>query len=67
MLARKMLKMIISLHYLARQGLALTKAVDAESNLIQLLQLRGENDHQILLWLARSQRKYVSHENQMRF
>ena len=52
MLARKMLKMIISLHYLARQGLALTKAVHAESNLIQLLQLRGENDHQILCgWL----------------
>lgn len=65
LLARDMLlKILSSVRYLARQGLALRKADDSESNLIQLLQLRAEDDTRILNWLAKTTRKYTSHENQ---
>ena len=64
-LARDMLRSILSsVRYLARQGLALRGDDDAESNLIQLLQLRAEDNPQLVLWLQRSSRKYTSHENQ---
>lgn len=60
-----MLRIIISsIKYLARQGLALRRVDDSESNLIQLLQLRAEDDPRILQWLRKSQQKYTSHENQ---
>ena len=49
---------------MARQGLALRRVDDSESNLIQLLQLRAEDDPRILQWLRKSQQKYTSHENQ---
>ena len=46
-LARDMLRIILSsIKYLARQGLALRGCDDAESNLIQLLQLRTEDNPQ---------------------
>ena len=58
-LARDMLRSILSsVRYLARQGLALRGDDDAESNLIQLLQLRAEDNPQLVLWLQRSSRKY---------
>ena len=63
--ARNMLGLILSsVKYLARQGLALRGSDDAESNLIQLLRLRAEDNPQLLRWLDRSSKKYTSHENQ---
>ena len=63
--ARDMLAIILSsVRYLARQGLALRKADDLESNLIKLLELRAEDNAQITNWLAKGRRKYTSHENQ---
>ena len=60
-----MLTIILSsVRYLARQELALRGGDDAESNLIQLLQLRAEDNPQMRDWLRRSARKYTSHENQ---
>ena len=67
LLARDMLlKLLSSVRYLARQGLALRKVDDTESNLIQLLQLRAdhEDNARIHNWLAKATRKYTSHENQ---
>lgn len=64
-LARDMLQSILSsVRYLARQGLALRGDDDAESNLIQLLQLRAEDNPPLIQWLQRSSGKYTSHENQ---
>ena len=51
--ARNMLGLILS-----RQGLALRGSDDAESNLIQLLRLRAEDNPQLLRWLDRSSKKY---------
>ena len=60
-----MLAIILSsMRYLARQGLALSKADDSESNLIKLLELRAEDNAQITNWLAKGRRIYRSHENQ---
>ena len=64
-IARDILKTILSsLRYLARQGIAFRKANEVESNLIQLLKLRAEDNPAIDIWLKKSQRKYVSPENQ---
>lgn len=64
-LARDMLRNILSsVRYLARQGLALRGDDDVESNLIQLLRLRAEDNPPLIQWLQRSSRKYTSHENQ---
>ena len=63
--ARDIFKIIISsVQYLARHGLALRGHNDSESNLIQLLDLRGEDNQELSKWLDRSWRKYTSHENQ---
>ena len=52
--SRNMLTIILSsVRYLARQGLALRKSDDSESNLIQLLQLRAEDNSQITNWLTK--------------
>lgn len=60
-----MLRILLSsFRYLARQGLALHGGDDAESNLIQLLQHRAEDDPKLKQWLQKSSRKYTSHENQ---
>ncbi len=64
-IARDILSVILStVRFLGRQGLALRGDDDAKSNLIQLLRLRAEDNPQLTSWLARSQRKYTSHENQ---
>ena len=63
--ARDMLLLILSsVKYLARQGLALRGGDEAESNLIQLLRLRAEDNPQLNKWLDRCAKKYTSHENQ---
>ena len=50
--ARDMLLLILSnVKYLARQGVALRGGDEAESNLIQLLRLRAEDNPQLLKWL----------------
>ena len=53
-----------SIRFLARQGLAFRKVDELESNLTQLLLLRGNENGAITAWLKKNQRKYVSPENQ---
>lgn len=63
--ARDKLMMILSsVRFLARQGLAFRKVDDLESNLVQLLLLRGNDNENITAWLQKGQRKYISPENQ---
>lgn len=54
------LKIITSVGYLARQGLALRGHDELESNLIQLLKVRCEDDPEILKFL--DNKKYLSHD-----
>ena len=66
--ARDILKIIISsVRFLARQGLALRGHDEANSNLVQLLRLRAEDNPLLGKWLERSWRKFTSHENQNEF
>ena len=60
-----MLKVLSSIRFLARQGLALRGDGDEQdSNLIQLLMLRGEDYKPIWTYLGKQQLKYTSHEVQ---
>ena len=63
---RKMLlKILSSIRYLARQGLALRGDGDEDDgNFLQLLKLKGEDDSAMLEWLKRKVNKYTSHEIQ---
>ena len=63
---RKMLlKILASIRYLARQGLALRGDGDEDDgNFLQLLKLKGEDDPAMLEWLKRKVNKYTSHEIQ---
>ena len=63
---RKMLlKIVSSLRYLARQGLAIRgDGSEKDSNLAQLLRLKGEDDSLMLDWLERRNNKYTSPEIQ---
>eukprot|EP00117_Sycon_ciliatum_P019762 scpid76783/ scgid17808/ Zinc finger MYM-type protein 1 len=59
------LKVLTSIHFLARQGLTLWGDGDeADSNLLQLLMLRGEDFPPMASFLEREQLKYTSHEVQ---
>jgi len=64
--AREILRLFLSsVHFLARQGLALRgSGSDASANLIQLLRLRAENHPGVLQWLEKSARKHTAPENQ---
>jgi len=63
--ARDMLMITLSsIRYLARQGLALRGDDEVDSNFMQLLILRCENNSCLKQWLDKSQKKYTSHENQ---
>ena len=64
--ARDTLLLIISsIHFLARQGLALPgENSDESANLVQLLHLRAEKKLQLLIWLEKSAQKHTSPENQ---
>ena len=66
---RAMLRKIIeSIHYLARQGLALRGHKDeADSNFSQLLLLRGIDCPALLTWLKKKTNKYTSGEIQNEF
>lgn len=61
-IARKkvFLKIITSVGYLARQGLALRGHDEQESNFMQLLKVRCEDDPGILKWI--NDKKYLSHD-----
>ena len=58
---RKMLlKIVSSLRYLARQGLAVRgDGNEKDCNLAQLLRLKGEDDSLMLEWLERKYNKYT--------
>ena len=57
---RMLLKLISSLKYLLRQGLAIRGHCESEGNLYQLLSLRCEDDPLLKRWLQ--QQQYLSHE-----
>ena len=62
------MKLISTIRFLVRQGLALRgdRAGEPDSNLIELLQLRGqdENDGKLVGWIKRKSNKYTSHDIQ---
>ena len=63
-LAQKcLLKIISSLRYLARQGLAVRGHSENDGNLMQLLQLRGEDSDDLISWLDRRE-NWLSHDIQ---
>ena len=64
-----MLRIIIeSIHFLARQGLALRgQKYDTNSNFSQLLLLRGIDCPALLTWLNKKSNKYTSREIQNEF
>ena len=57
---RMLLKMISSIKYLLRQGLAIRGHSESEGNLVQLLSLRSEDDPKLTSFLK--QQRYLSHE-----
>ena len=62
---RMLLKIVSSIRYLSRQGMALRgDGNDEDSNFVQLLRLKGEDDPDLLEWLKRKTNKYTSHEIQ---
>ena len=64
--SREMLQTILScIRFLARQALALRGSnSDADSNFLQLLSLRAQDQPQLTKWLGRHTNKYISHECQ---
>ena len=63
--ARNVLKTIVSsVRFLARQSLALRGHDEEQSNLVQLLHLRAEDNPVLSKWLERTWRKFTSHKNQ---
>jgi len=61
---RCLAKIIESLQYLARQGIAFRGDDDKESNFIQLLKLRAKDDKDLANWLSSKGDKYTSHDIQ---
>ena len=59
------LVIIRAIRFLARQGLAFRGHEQAEGNLIQLLQMQSETNHDITIWLQRKQDKYLAPECQI--
>ena len=66
--AREMLRVILSsVRFLARQGIAFRgSGDDSDSNLVQLLRLRAEDNPALLKWLEKKGNKHThtSHDNQ---
>lgn len=60
-----LLKILSNIRFLARQGLALRGDGDeSDSNFVQILKLRGEDDSKLLDWMKRKTNKYTSAEMQ---
>lgn len=59
-----LLKIISSLLYLSKQGLAVRGHVDASSNIQQLLILRADDVPELKSWLLRTKNKWLSHDVQ---
>ena len=58
---RCFLKILSSLHFLARQGLPLRgHGDDSNSNFTQLLALRSRDDESLSMWLRKKTNKYIS-------
>ena len=57
-------KIVTSIVFLARQGIAIRGKTEENSNFRQLLSLRAEDADDLRSWLARSQYKWVSHDIQ---
>ena len=62
---RCLIAIIECVQFLARQGLAFQGSTEGESNFSQLLQLRGKDLPELLVWLNRTTAKYTSHKIQM--
>ena len=58
-----LLKIISTLQYLARQGLAIRGHIENEGNFLQLLQLRCEDSQELRTWLER-RNSWLSHDVQ---
>ena len=62
---KNFLKILTNVQYLAKQNLAFRKGNnEQDSNFIQLLKLRSEDDQELSKWLDKNRNKYTSHENQ---
>ena len=59
---RCMIKIIESLQYLGRQGVALQRNTAKDSNFIQLLELHGKDDPMFLKWLNKKVDIHSSHD-----
>ena len=60
-----LLTILSTIRFLARQGIALRGDGDkSNSNYVQMLTLRGEEDRKILKWLRRKNEKYTCAEDQ---
>ena len=60
-----LIKIVSSLRYLARQGLAIRgDGTEKDCNLVQLFRVKGEDDSLMLDWLERRYDKYTSPEIQ---
>ena len=60
-----LLKILSCIRYLGRQGLPLRgHGTEEDSNYIQLLRLRGEDNQRVISWLQKKTDKYTSGEAQ---
>ena len=57
---KTLIKIMSIIRYLARQGIALRGHNEENSNFIQLLNLRAEDDVNLKEWLLRKSKKYTS-------
>ena len=55
---KTLMKQLLSLKFLLRQGLAIRGHAEGKGNFLQLLTLRSEDDQDLLSWLK--DRKYLS-------
>lgn len=62
---RMLIKIICTIKFLAHQGLPLRGVgADADSNLVQLLQLQSRDCPELCTWLQKKTNKYTSHDIQ---
>ena len=63
---RMLLKVLSSIRFLSRQGLALRgHDDDGDGNMIQVLRLLGEDDGEVSEWLQKKSNKYTSPDIKM--